>query len=94
MPSLVSQSKLVALHSSRGLYTSAVILQPQETHKTTRNTSLYNEHGHDIELVAVNDLTDPETLKHLFEFDSVMGRLGADVTLDGDMMTVNGHQRL
>ncbi|MBX7557442.1 type I glyceraldehyde-3-phosphate dehydrogenase, partial [Streptomyces sp. tea 10] len=54
--------------------------------------ALYTEHGHDIELVAVNDLTDPETLKHLFEFDSVMGRLGADVTLDGDMMTVNGHQ--
>ena len=37
--------------------------------------ALYTEHGHDIELVAVNDLTDPETLKHLFEFDSVMGCL-------------------
>lgn len=54
--------------------------------------ALYTHHGHDIELVAVNDLTDPETLKHLFEFDSVMGRLGADVSLDGDVMTVDGHK--
>ena len=36
--------------------------------------ALYTHHGHDIELVAVNDLTAPETLKHLFEFDSVLGR--------------------
>ena len=54
--------------------------------------ALYTHHGHDIELVAVNDLTAPETLKHLFEFDSVMGRLGSKVTLDGDVMLVDGHQ--
>ena len=54
--------------------------------------ALYTHHGHDIELVAVNDLTAPETLKHLFEFDSVMGRLGSKVTLDGDVMSVDGHQ--
>ncbi|GAA2116737.1 type I glyceraldehyde-3-phosphate dehydrogenase [Kocuria atrinae] len=54
--------------------------------------ALQTQHGHNIELVAVNDLTDPETLKHLFEFDSVMGRIDAKVTLDGDVMKVDGHE--
>ena len=54
--------------------------------------ALQTQHGHNIELVAVNDLTDPETLKHLFEFDSVMGRVNAKVSLDGDVMTVDGHE--
>ena len=54
--------------------------------------ALQTQHGHNIELVAVNDLTDPETLKHLFEFDSVMGRVDAKVTLDGDVMKVDGHE--
>ena len=54
--------------------------------------ALQTQHGHSIELVAVNDLTDPETLKHLFEFDSVMGRVDAKVTLDGDVMKVDGHE--
>ncbi len=54
--------------------------------------ALQTQHGHNIELVAVNDLTDPETLKHLFEFDSVMGRVNADVSLEGDVMKVDGHE--
>ena len=54
--------------------------------------ALQTQHGHNIELVAVNDLTDPETLKHLFEFDSVMGRVDADVSLEGDVMKVDGHE--
>jgi len=40
-----------------------------------------------LELVAVNDLTDPGTLGHLFEFDSVHGRFGHTVTVDGDTMS-------
>ena len=54
--------------------------------------ALQTQHGHNIELVAVNDLTDPETLKHLFEFDSVMGRVNAKVSLEGDVMKVDGHE--
>lgn len=54
--------------------------------------ALQTQHGHNIELVAVNDLTDPETLKHLFEFDSVMGRVNAKVSLDGDVMKVDDHE--
>ncbi len=44
----------------------------------------------DVEVVAINDLSSPETLAHLLEFDSVHGRLKADIRLDGDTMIVNG----
>ncbi|MFE7630246.1 type I glyceraldehyde-3-phosphate dehydrogenase [Kocuria sp. NPDC057446] len=49
------------------------------------------EQGENIEVVAVNDLTDPEALVHLFKYDSIMGRFPGEVTLDGDTMTVDGH---
>lgn len=44
----------------------------------------------EIELVAVNDLTDPATLAHLLKYDSVHGTLQADVVIDGNTLTVNG----
>ena len=34
----------------------------------------------DIDIVAVNDITDPKTLAHLLKYDSVLGNLKADVT--------------
>jgi glyceraldehyde 3-phosphate dehydrogenase len=46
--------------------------------------------GSDLEIVAVNDLTDNKTLAHLLKYDSVTGRLGADVELEGDQIIVNG----
>ena len=43
--------------------------------------------GRDIDLVAVNDLTDAPTLAHLLKYDSVHGRLDADVKVkDGGLM--------
>ncbi|GAA1758455.1 type I glyceraldehyde-3-phosphate dehydrogenase [Kocuria aegyptia] len=48
--------------------------------------------GENIEVVAVNDLTDPEALVHLFKYDSVMGRYPGEVTLDGETMRVDGHE--
>ena len=36
--------------------------------------------GADIEIVGVNDLTDNQSLAHLLKFDSILGRLDADVT--------------
>ncbi|MCW2868470.1 MAG: gap [Marmoricola sp.] len=36
--------------------------------------------GADIEIVGVNDLTDNQTLAHLLKFDSILGRLDADVS--------------
>jgi glyceraldehyde 3-phosphate dehydrogenase len=44
----------------------------------------------EVEVVAVNDLTDPGTLAHLLRYDSVHGRYSGSVTLDGDQMTVDG----
>ncbi|WP_104082635.1 type I glyceraldehyde-3-phosphate dehydrogenase [Cryobacterium sp. Y11] len=46
--------------------------------------------GSDIEIVAVNDLSDPASLAHLLKYDSVAGRLNATVEVDGDSIVVNG----
>jgi glyceraldehyde 3-phosphate dehydrogenase len=46
--------------------------------------------GLDIEIVAVNDLTDNKALAHLLKYDSITGRLDAVVELDGDNIVVNG----
>ncbi|MEQ6897277.1 type I glyceraldehyde-3-phosphate dehydrogenase [Microbacterium sp. KR10-403] len=46
--------------------------------------------GADIEIVAVNDLTDNKTLAHLLKYDSVGGRLGQEVSYDADAITVGG----
>ncbi len=44
----------------------------------------------DLEIVAVNDLSDPAGLAHLLKYDSVTGRLGAAVSVEGDSIIVNG----
>ena len=46
--------------------------------------------GADIEIVAVNDLTSPETLAHLLKYDSVTGRLAADVEVVAGDLVVGG----
>ncbi|MGH3634005.1 type I glyceraldehyde-3-phosphate dehydrogenase [Mycobacterium sp.] len=43
-----------------------------------------------IEVVAVNDITDNATLAHLLKFDSILGRLPQDVSLEGDDTIVVG----
>jgi len=43
-----------------------------------------------IEIVAVNDITDPKTLAHLLKYDSVLGNLSATVSHTDDSITVNG----
>jgi glyceraldehyde 3-phosphate dehydrogenase len=48
----------------------------------------------DIEIVAVNDLTDNATLAHLLKFDSILGRLPYDVSLEGDDTIVVGEHKL
>ncbi|MEP2027676.1 MAG: type I glyceraldehyde-3-phosphate dehydrogenase [Paracoccaceae bacterium] len=54
--------------------------------------ALIENQDQDIEVVAVNDLTAPETLLHLLKVDSVHGRLREAVALEGDVMTVGKHQ--
>ena len=44
----------------------------------------------DLEVAAVNDLTDARTLAHLLEFDSTYGRLGHSVGHGPDSLTVDG----
>src|SRR6516164_6818307 len=44
----------------------------------------------DIEIVAVNDITDPKTLAHLLKYDSVLGSLKADVKPGEDSIVVDG----
>ncbi|WP_167139616.1 type I glyceraldehyde-3-phosphate dehydrogenase [Diaminobutyricimonas sp. TR449] len=46
--------------------------------------------GSDLEIVAVNDLTDNKALAHLLKYDSITGRLDATVELEGDQIIVNG----
>ena len=46
--------------------------------------------GADIEIVAVNDLTDNKTLATLLKYDSVLGRLDGEVTFDDDSISVDG----
>ena len=44
----------------------------------------------ELEFVAVNDITDAATLAHLLRYDSVHGRLDADVRAEADALVVNG----
>jgi glyceraldehyde 3-phosphate dehydrogenase len=46
--------------------------------------------GRDLEIVAVNDLTDNKTLAHLLKYDSTFGRLDDDVSFDDEAITVGG----
>ncbi len=46
----------------------------------------------DINFVAVNDITDAETLAHLLKYDSALGNLDADVSAKKDSIVVNGKE--
>jgi glyceraldehyde 3-phosphate dehydrogenase len=48
--------------------------------------------GADIEVVGANDLTDNTTLAHLLKYDSILGRLDADVEVTDDAITVGGRK--
>ena len=43
-----------------------------------------------VEVVAINDLTDSKTLAHLLKYDSVHGKFPGTVTVDGDYLVING----
>lgn len=48
------------------------------------------EQGADLEIVAVNDLTDTKTLAHLLKYDSILGRFNGEVSFDESSIIVNG----
>src|SRR6202162_1720828 len=43
-----------------------------------------------IEIVAVNDITDPKTLAHLLKYDSILGNLSNTITFGDDSISVDG----
>jgi glyceraldehyde 3-phosphate dehydrogenase (phosphorylating) len=45
-----------------------------------------------LDVVAVNDLTEPATLARLLAYDTTAGRLGRPVTVDGDALIVDGRR--
>ena len=47
-----------------------------------------------VEVVAINDLTDTKTLAHLLKYDSIHGRFPGEVAADDNSLTVNGHKML
>ncbi len=55
-----------------------------------RNVVRAGLHNPNIEFVAANDLTDTKTLAHLLKYDSMLGRLDADVKVEADAIMVNG----
>jgi glyceraldehyde 3-phosphate dehydrogenase len=50
------------------------------------------EAGTDLEFVAVNDITDPETLAHLLKYDSILGRFPGRVEPREDAIAVDGNE--
>ncbi|MDR1264500.1 MAG: type I glyceraldehyde-3-phosphate dehydrogenase [Propionibacteriaceae bacterium] len=48
--------------------------------------------GADIEVVAVNDLTDNKTLAHLLTYDSILHRFPGQISHNDDALIVDGHQ--
>lgn len=53
--------------------------------------AMLERYPHDIEVVAVNDLTDTHTNAHLFKYDSTYGRFPGEVEAGTDTLTINGH---
>src|SRR5271166_228392 len=43
-----------------------------------------------VDIVAVNDLTSPDTLAHLLKYDSILGNLKSDIRAEGDSIIVDG----
>ncbi len=50
------------------------------------------EEGVGFEIVAINDLTNVDTLAHLLKYDSIMGRLGAEVEVKENALVVDGKE--
>lgn len=53
-------------------------------------TFLRNALAEDLNVIAINDLTDAATLKHLFKYDSVHGTYTSEVSADTDALYIQG----
>ncbi len=53
--------------------------------------AMLERHPHDLEVVAVNDLTDTKTNAHLLKYDSTYGHFPGEIETTADSLIVNGH---
>jgi len=53
--------------------------------------ALLDRYSHELEVVAINDLTDTKTNAHLLKYDSTYGRFPGTVETTADSLTVNGY---
>ncbi len=54
--------------------------------------AILERHSHELEVVAINDLTDTKTNAHLLKYDSTYGRFPGEVEATPDSLIVNGHE--
>src|SRR5438552_4209768 len=54
--------------------------------------AILERHGRDLEVIAVNDLTDTKTNAHLLKYDSTYGQCPGEVEATADTLIVNGHK--
>ncbi len=54
-----------------------------------RNIFKISQQRPDIEIVAINDLTDAKTLAHLLKYDSIHGRFSGTIAVENDALAVN-----
>jgi len=54
--------------------------------------AILERHGGELEIVAINDLTDPKVNAHLLKYDSTYGRFPGEVEATPDSLIVNGHK--
>ncbi|GAC1335307.1 MAG: type I glyceraldehyde-3-phosphate dehydrogenase [Candidatus Dormibacteria bacterium] len=57
-----------------------------------RNVFRASKRFDDIEVVAVNDITDTRTLAHLLKYDSVLGNYAGEVSADGEYLVIDGQR--
>lgn len=53
--------------------------------------AILERHAGELEVVAINDLTDTKTNAHLLKYDSTYGRFPGDIEATPDSLIVNGH---
>src|SRR6266550_6710820 len=53
--------------------------------------AILDHHSNDLDVVAINDLTDTKTNAHLLKYDSTYGRFPGEVEATADSLIVNGH---
>lgn len=54
--------------------------------------ALLENYGSELQVVAINDLTDAKTLAHLLKYDSLFGKFDGTVEAKGDSIVVNGNE--